>query len=127
MKYHDGACAWVTVPLSGHAAPLVPWFVGDMPPPSTALTVQSVTPAGVRPLVYINCQSACSSTVVPEAGVVPPRETNVAFPAAPAAATSANACAMLCTSAAGTAEAVDGPARTKSFVKMALPYWLLYE
>jgi hypothetical protein len=75
-----------------------------MPPPSAALTVQSVTPAGVSPPLLTSAQMACSSTVVPEAVVVPPREMNQELPATPALATSANAAAMLCASASRAGE-----------------------
>ena len=76
MMYHAGASAPLTVPLSGQAPPAAGLVgtIGDMPPPSAALTVHSATPAGVRPALFISAHSVCSSTVVPGAVEVPPRE-----------------------------------------------------
>ncbi len=76
MKYQPGASALLTVPLSGQAPPLATpavELIGDMPPPSAALTVHSVRLAGFRPELLTSAQISCSSTVVPEAVVVPPR------------------------------------------------------
>ena len=130
-KYQGGAVVLSTVPLVGHAWPEVACTVGltgDIPPPSAALTLQRTTPAGVRPALLTNAQIACSSTVVPEAVVVPPRVMNVEWPATPDVATSANAWAMLFPALVPTpAGSAVGPANTKSLVKIALPYWLLYE
>ena len=131
MKYQLGASAWLTLPLSGHGWPEVACtldLIGVAPPPSAALTVQSTTPAGVSPALPTSAHNACSSTVVPEALLVPPREKNTALPASPALATSANACAMLFAAFAPTpaGSAVD-PANTKSLVQIALPNWLSIE
>ena len=120
-----------TVPLSGHGPPLAtpaPALIGDMPPPSAALTVHKIRLAGRRPELLTSAQISCSSTVVPDAVVPPPRVKNVALPLAPAAATSAKACATLFAPFAATpAGSPVGPASTKSLVKIAFPYWLLYE
>ncbi len=52
----------------------------------------------------------------------------MAPPFGPAVATSANACAMLLAPfEAAPAGSAVGPASTKSLVKIAFPYWLLYE
>src|ERR1700748_2199574 len=103
MLYHSGASAWLTVPLSGQSWPEVACtsgLIGDIPPPSVALTLQRTTPVGVNPELLTSAHRACSSTVVPDAVLEPPRETNVGAgvgwpPFTPAAATSANAWAML--------------------------------
>ncbi len=70
-------------------------LIGDIPPPSAADTVQSTTPEGVKAARETSCQYWCSATTVPGAAVDPPRVKKVALPATPAAATSANAWAML--------------------------------
>ena len=101
ITYQAGLCGLATVPLSGHGAPWAPVLTGDIPAPSAALTVHRVTPAGVSPTPFMSAHRACSSTVVPEAVAAPPRETNVAVPATPLAATSAIAWAMLCASGVG--------------------------
>ena len=129
MTYHAGALAEVsTVPESGHGAPCAPLATGAIPPPSASLTVHSVTPAGVRPELFTSAHRACSSTVVPDAVVVPPRDTNVDCPpAAPTAATFAIAWAMLCASGVTPAGSPVGPTRTKSLVKIAWPNRLFSE
>src|SRR6478735_8190981 len=58
--------------------------LGWSPPPLVGSTAQVLTPE-------VRCQIACSCTVVPG---VPPRETKVALPAAPAVAIFWNACTM---------------------------------
>src|SRR6478735_10197751 len=58
--------------------------LGEVPPPLADETSQVWTPV-------VSAQIACSWTVVPG---VPPRDTNVAWPAAPAAATFPNAWRM---------------------------------
>src|ERR1700759_188852 len=90
ISYHVGLWGLATVPLSGHGSPVAPTLTGDIPPPSSALTVHSVTPAGVSPELSTSAHRACSSIVVPDALLVPPRETNVAVP--PAAPTRALSC-----------------------------------
>ena len=121
------------MPLSGHGPPLATpalAAIGDMPPPSAALTVHRVRLAGCRPELATRAQIACSSTVVPDAVTLPPRLKNVALLGlwAPAAAMSANACAALFAAFVPTpAGSPVGPAITKSLVKIAFPYWLLYE
>src|ERR1700744_3900012 len=129
MTYQAGALAEVlTVPESGQGAPCAPLLTGAIPPPSAALTVHKVTPAGVSPELSTSAHRACSSIVVPDALLVPPRETNVAVPpAAPTRATSAIAAAMLCTSGLAAAGSPVGPTRMKSLVKIACPKLLFIE
>jgi hypothetical protein len=96
-----------------------------MPPPSAALTVHRVRLAGWRPELATSAQIPCSSTVVPDAVVAPPRLKKVALLGlwAPAAAMSANDWAALLAALAPTpAGSPVGPMMTKSLVKIAFPY-----
>src|SRR5690242_14973884 len=131
MKYQLGASAWLTLPLSGHACPDVACtldLIGVAPPPSAALTLHNTSPAGARPELPTSAHNACSSTVVPEALFVPPREKNTALPATPALATSANACAILFPALAPTpAGSAADPTNTKSLVQIAFPNRLSIE
>ena len=77
ITYQLGASVLFTVPLSGQGCPEVACtldLIGVMPPPSAALTLQSTRLAGCSPELFKSAHSVCSSTVVPEAVVVPPRD-----------------------------------------------------